>query len=48
MVPGQVSVDVEDFEVWLRLKTLDSIKLLKEVPILNFEDRLIQMSKVFN
>ena len=48
MVPGQVSVYVDDFEDRLRLKTLDPIKLLKEVPILNFEDRLIQMSKVFN
>ena len=45
LVPGQVSVDLEDLEDRLRLKTLDPIKLLKEVHILNFEDRLIQMLK---
>ena len=44
-----MSVDLEDLEEdRLRLKTLDPIKLLKEVPILNFKDRLIQMSKVIN
>ena len=48
LVPVQVSVDLEDLEDKRRLKTLNPVKLLKEVRILNFEDRLIQMSKVIN